>query len=174
MNFGNVNVGSSKNLTGTLSAGGADVTVSSANWSGLGYSVSGITFPVTILAGKTKTFTVTFAPQTTGTSNGQVSFVSDATNSPTVETFTGTGSQASQHSVTLTWDASTSPVVGYYIYRRTSSGSYGAPLNPTPQAALTFDDDTVANATTYFYEVRAVDSDSQLSVPSNEVTAVIP
>jgi hypothetical protein len=174
MSFGNVTVGTSKNLTGTLSAGGADVTVSSASWNGLGYSVSGITFPVTVLAGKTKTFTVTFAPQTTGLSTGQVSFVSDATNSPTVETFSGTGTQAAQHSVTLTWDASTSQVVGYYIYRRTTSGSYGSPLNGTPQSGLTFVDNTVANGTTYFYVVTAVDSNSQESVHSNEVTAVIP
>jgi hypothetical protein len=136
--------------------------------------VSGITFPVTVLAGKTKTFTVTFAPQATGLSTGQVSFVSDATNSPTVETFSGTGTQAAQHSVNLTWDASTSQVIGYYIYRSTTSGSYGSPLNATPQAALTFDDDTVVSGTTYFYVVTAVDSDSQQSVHSNEVRAVIP
>lgn len=174
MNFGNVNVGANKDLTGTLSAGGADVTVSSASWNGLGYTVSGITFPATISAGKTKTFTVTFAPQTTGTSTGQVSFVSDATNSPTVETFSGTGTQASQHSVTLNWNASISPVVGYYIYRSTTSGSYGSPLNGSPQSALTFVDSTVANTTTYFYVVTAVDSNSQQSIHSNEVTAVIP
>lgn len=174
LNFGNVNVGNSKNLTGTLNAGGADVTVSSANWSGLGYSVSGISFPVTILAGKSKNFTVTFAPQTAGTSNGQISFVSDATNSPTVQNLTGNGTQPVQHSVTLTWNASTSPVVGYYIYRRTSSGSYGAPLNATPQPGLTFDDDTVSNGTTYFYEVTAINASSEESLPSNEATAVIP
>jgi hypothetical protein len=174
MNFGNVTVGNSKNLTGTLTAGGADVTVSSASWSGLGYSVSGITFPVTILAGKSRTFTVTFAPQTVGTSNGQVSFVSDATNSPTVETFTGTGTQSVQHSVALSWDASASQVIGYYIYRSTTPGSYGAPLNGAPQPGLTYTDSTVASGITYYYVVTAVDSDSQQSVHSNEVSAVIP
>lgn len=173
-NFGSVTVGTSKNLTGTLSAGGAEVTVSSASWNGPGYTVSGITFPVTILAGKAKTFTVTFAPQTSETSAGQVSFVSDATNSPTVETFSGTGTQTAQHSVTLTWNASPSPVIGYYIYRSTTSGSYGSRLNGTPQSALTFDDNTVANATTYFYVVTGVDSNSQQSMASNEVTVVIP
>lgn len=173
-NFGSVTVGTSKNLTGTLSAGGADVTVSSASWNGPGYTVSGITFPVTILAGKTKTFTVTFAPQTSGTSTGQVAFVSDATNSPTVETISGTGTQAAQHSVTLTWNASPSSVIGYYIYRTTTSGSYGSPLNGTPQSALTFVDNTVTNATTYFYVVTGVDSNSQQSMASNEVTVVIP
>jgi Abnormal spindle-like microcephaly-assoc'd, ASPM-SPD-2-Hydin len=174
LNFGNVTVGNSKNLTGTLSAGAADVTVSSASWNGNGYSVSGITFPVTVLAGKSKTFTVTFAPQTTGTSAGQVSFVSDATNSPTAETFTGTGTQAAQHSVSLTWNASTSQVIGYYIYRSTTPGSYGAPLNGTPQSGLTYTDSTVSNGTTYFYVVTAVDSHSQQSAYSNEATAIIP
>src|SRR5579885_2625167 len=47
LSFGNVNVGSSSSLTATLSASNADVTVSSASWNGTGYTVSGITFPVT-------------------------------------------------------------------------------------------------------------------------------
>lgn len=174
MNFGNVNVGSSKDLTGTLTAGGSDITVSSANWNGLGYSVSQITFPVTIAAGKSITYTVTFAPQGVGTSTGNISFVSDASNSPTNQTLTGVGTQTSQHTVSLSWNASTSQVLGYYIYRSTTSGSYGSPLNPTPQPGLTFTDNNVQGKTTYFYVVTAVDSNSQQSARSNEVTAPIP
>jgi hypothetical protein len=174
MNFGSVTVGSSSHLTGTLTAGSSDIAVSSAGWNGLGYSVSGITFPTTVAAGKSISFTVTFAPQSSGTSNGNVSFVSNASNSPTVATLTGVGSQAAQHSVTLSWNASTSSVVGYYIYRSTQSGSYSNPLNSTPQSGLTFTDSTVQSGTTYYYVVTSVDSSSQQSIHSNEVQAIVP
>ena len=174
MNFGSVAVGTSKNLTGTLRASGSEVTVSSASWNGLGYTVSGITFPVTIPAGATRTFAVTFAPQTTAASNGQVSFLSNATNSPLAGTFSGMGTQTAQHSVTLSWSASASPVIGYYVYRSTMSGSYGSPLNGAPQSALMFVDNTVASGMTYFYVVAAADSNFQQSLLSNEVVAVIP
>src|SRR5438128_4477557 len=51
LDFGSVSVGSSQNQTGTLSAGSSDITVSSADWNGQGYSLSGIAFPVTVAAG---------------------------------------------------------------------------------------------------------------------------
>jgi hypothetical protein len=174
LNFGNVNVGNSSNLTGTLTAGSSSVTVSSASWNGQGYSVSGITFPVTISSGQSTTFTVTFAPQASGLSTGGVSFVSNASNSPTNQSFTGTGTQPVQHTVSLSWNASQSQVVGYYIYRSTQSGSYTTPLNNTPQATLTYTDSTVQSAQTYYYVVTAVDSNSQQSVYSNESKAIIP
>ncbi len=50
--FGNVTVGGSSSLTGTLTAGASPLTVSSASWSGQGYSVSGIDFPVALTAGQ--------------------------------------------------------------------------------------------------------------------------
>lgn len=174
LNFGNVNVGSSLKLPGTLTAGSSNITISSASWNGTGYSLSGITFPVTVQAGKSVSFMVTFAPQTTGTANGSVSFVSDASNSPTNVTLTGNGTQPASHSVSLSWNASTSLVSGYNIYRRVQSGSYGAPLNVTPQPGLTFTDNNVNNGTTYFYVVTAVDSSSRESINSNEAMAVIP
>ncbi|HZQ66938.1 MAG TPA: choice-of-anchor D domain-containing protein [Terriglobales bacterium] len=174
MNFGTVTVGTSQAQTGTLTAGASDVNVSSASWNGLGFTLSGITFPVTVNAGSSRSFTVTFNPQAAGTSSGQVSFVSDATNSPTQVTLSGTGAQPVQHSVDLSWNPSTSQIIGYYIYRSNSSGSYGAPLNSTPQAGLSFTDSSVQSGSTYYYVVTAVDTNSQQSIHSNEAVAVIP
>jgi fibronectin type 3 domain-containing protein len=174
MDFGTVTVGSSQNKTGTLTAGGSDINVSSASWNGQGFSVTGITFPTTIKAGSSASFTVTFNPQAAGTVPGQVSFLSDASNSPTSVTLSGTGAQPVQHSVNLAWNASASQVVGYYVYRSTTSGSYGAPLNPTPQSGLTFIDANVQSGATYYYVVTAVDSSSQQSLNSNEAVATIP
>ena len=110
MSFGNVAVGSKSVQQGTLTAGGSDIKVSSAAWNGQGYSLSGISFPATVPAGQSVPFTVTFAPQTAGTTPGSIAFDSNATNSPTAETLTGSGTQQSQHTVALAWDASTSQV----------------------------------------------------------------
>ena len=173
--FGNVNLGSSSNLTGTLQATNADVTVSSAGWNGSGYSVSGITFPTTVKAGTSKSFTVSFAPQAAGAASGQVSFTSDAANSPAVENFSGTGIQtAQQHTVSLTWVASTSTVAGYNVYRGSQSGGPYTRLNSSLRTSTSYADNTVQSGQAYYYVATAVDSNSVESAYSGEVATVIP
>jgi len=174
LSFGSVNLGSSKTMNGTLTASGSSVTVSSANWNGQGYAVSGISFPTTIAAGGTKSFSVTFAPQVAGSTPGSVSFVSNAPNSPTNETFSGTGTQAGQHSVTLSWTASTSSVAGYNLYRGTVSGGPYNKLNSSPQPGTSYTDATVVSGTTYFYVATAVDSSGNESAFSNQVGVPVP
>jgi hypothetical protein len=174
MSFGNVAVGSNSVKQGALTAGSSDITVSSAAWNGQGYSLSGITFPVTVPAGQNVPFTVTFAPQAAGSAPGSVVFDSNATNSPDTETFTGTGTQQSQHSVALSWDPSSSQVIGYNIYRRVgSSGSY-AKLNSSVNATTSYTDTSVQSGQTYDYVTTAVDSSNMESPYSNEATAAIP
>jgi Abnormal spindle-like microcephaly-assoc'd, ASPM-SPD-2-Hydin len=131
--FGNVTVGSSSTQTRKVTAGTSAVTITSGSWSGDGFSLSGITFPVTLKAGQSAPFAVTFAPQVSGVASGGVSFLSNASNSPTTETFTGSGSQPSAHSVSLFWSPSPSSVVGYNVYRGTTSGGpYPSQLTPSP------------------------------------------
>jgi hypothetical protein len=173
MNFGNVALGSSQKQTGSLTAGSSGITVSSANWNGTGYSLSGITFPVAVPAGQSVPFTVTFAPQTAGSSAGNVSFVSNASNSPSTVTLSGSGLQ-SAHSVSLSWAASTSAVVGYNIYRGSQSGGPYTLINTSLQPGTTYSDTNVQSGSTYFYVVTAVDASSQESAFSNESAAVIP
>jgi hypothetical protein len=176
MTFGSVAVGSKSVKQGTLTAGTSDITVTSAAWNGTGYSLSGITFPVTVPAGQNVPFTVTFAPQAAGSTPGSVVFDSNATNSPSTETLAGTGTQQqqSQHSVALTWDPSTSQVVGYNVYRRNgSTGSY-AKLNPSVSTTTSYTDSSVQSGQTYDYVTTAVDSNNVESVYSNQATAAIP
>jgi len=174
MSFGNVAVGSNSVQPGKLTAGSSDVKVSSAAWNGQGYSLSGITFPATVPAGQSIGFSVTFAPQASGTAPGSIVFDSDATNSPSTETLTGSGTQASQHSVALSWDASTSQVIGYNVYRRTgSSGSY-TKLNPSLNTTTNYTDTSVQSGQTYDYVTTAVDVSSVESAYSNQATAAIP
>jgi Abnormal spindle-like microcephaly-assoc'd, ASPM-SPD-2-Hydin len=180
LSFGSVAVGSSLNKTGTLTAGSSDVVVASAAWSGQGYSVSGLSFPVTILAGKSLPYTVTFAPEAAGASQGSVSFISNAANSPTTESFSGTGSQTQstnptvQPTVQLSWNPSTSSIIGYNTYRSSQSGGPYTKLDSSPGAAPSYTDSTVQAGQTYYYVVTSVDSDSVESAYSNQATAVVP
>jgi hypothetical protein len=78
------------------------------------------------------------------------------------------------HTVALTWNASTSTVSGYNVYRSTVSGSSYVKINSSLNAALSYTDAAVQNGTTYYYVTTAVDASGNESVFSNEVTAVIP
>jgi hypothetical protein len=173
--FGSVAVGSSKNMTGTLTAGSSNIAVASAAWTGQGYSVSGISFPVTVAAGTSISYTVTFAPQAAGSAPGGISFASNASNSPGSQTFSGSGAAAAvQHTVELSWAASVSTVTGYNVYRGTQSGGPYVKLSSTPQPGTTYADSTVQSGTTYFYVVTSVDDNGVESAYSNEAAAVVP
>lgn len=170
MNFGNVAVGSSASLTATLSATNSSVVVSSAAWNGSGYSVSGITFPITVVAGTTVPYTVTFTPPSTGSSSGSISFSSNASDATLAESLTGEGIAA----VTLTWDPSTSTVIGYNLYRGTHSGGPYSKLNDSLLLATTYTDSAVQSGATYFYVSTAMNAAHLESAYSNQATAVVP
>jgi hypothetical protein len=174
LNFGTVAVDGSAQLTGTLTASTADVSVSSAAWNGQGYNVTGITFPVTVAAGKSVTYTVTFAPQAAGSSAGAISFVNDGSTSPVGQTLDGNGGQAGVHTVALTWDPSLSAVIGYNIYRGTRSGGPYQRLTSSPQPGTSYDDGSVLTGTTYYYVSTAVDASLGESAYSNQAQAVVP
>ena len=174
LDFGKVAVGDKAAKTGTLSAGNARITVTSADWSGEGYSVSGVTFPVTIAAGQSVSFNVTFAPQKSGSSSGNIRFLSDASNSPNAAAFSANGVQAEAHSVTLSWSPSNSNTVGYNIYRGTTSEGPYSKINSSPQPKATFTDGLVQGGQTYFYVTTALNQHGKESKPSNQVQVTIP
>jgi hypothetical protein len=172
--FGSITVGARQNQTGTLTASGASVTVASAASSNPEFTLSGLSFPATIAAGQSATFTVTFAPQASGTSSGNISFTSNATNAPSGASVTGSGTPAPQHSVSLSWNASTSTVAGYNVYRGSQSGGPYVAVTSAPDASTSYIDSSVTAGQTYYYVVTAVDSGGTESVYSNQVPAVIP
>lgn len=175
LNFGNVTVGSNARLNGTLSASGSSVTVSSDNVSGSAFTISGLSLPVTIPAGQNVPFTVTFTPQGAGAASGCITFNSNASNSPTIESLTGTGVPPAQHSVSLSWTASSSNnVIGYNIYRGVTGGGPYGKINPVLNASTQYSDTTVVDGQTYYYVTTAVNSSNQESGYSNQANAVIP
>jgi hypothetical protein len=175
VNVGNVTVGTSGTKTGTLTATGANVSVSSVGLDSSEFAISGLSFPVTVPAGQSVNFTVTFTPQTSGLASVSDSFTSDASNSPTSAIVTGTGVAAPVHTVSLSWIASTSPnVIGYNIYRRTGTTGNYTQINPVLDAATEYIDTSVTDGQTYYYETTAVNSSDEESARSSAVQAVIP
>jgi uncharacterized protein YfiM (DUF2279 family) len=171
-NFGSVTVGTSKTQSATLVASGSSVTVSSASVSDPEFSLSGIAFPVTIAAGKSIPFTLTFVPRASGTAAATLSFASNAANA-TAENLAGTGVAPPQHSVDLSWNAAPA-VVGYNVYRASQAGGPYSKINPVLEANTTFIDGSVQGGQNYYYVTTAVDSTGAQSAYSNEIQAAIP
>jgi len=116
---------------------------------------------------------VTFTPQNAGAVLANLSFLSDASNSVTVQSLTGIGAVA--HTVDLSWNASTSQdVIGYNVYRGPTSGGPYQKINPMLDPSTVYTDSNVGNGNTYYYVATAVNSSDQESVYSNEAQAVIP
>jgi hypothetical protein len=174
MTFGSVTVGASQSLSGTLTASGSSVTVNSSSSSSSEFALNGLSFPLTLASGQSASFSVRFSPQTSGTAAGTISFASNATNGTVVDSVTGSGAAAPQHSVALSWNASTSTVVGYNVYRGTQSGGPYAVLNSAPDATTTYTDSSVQAGATYYYVVTAVDATGTESAYSNQTQAIIP
>jgi hypothetical protein len=173
--FGGVPVGSSSTQTVILTnTGNNNVTLYQVNVSGVSFSTSGITTPLTLSAGQSTALTIVFAPVSAGSVTGSITVVSDAMNSPATIALSGTSLQPTSHQVALTWNPSTSVVVGYNVYRSTQSGGPYTELNSSPVLVDTYTDKTVLASQTYFYVLTAVDAGGVESGFSNEVQATVP
>ncbi|MGH9351473.1 MAG: beta strand repeat-containing protein [Terriglobia bacterium] len=174
LSFGNITIGSNSILPVVVTnAGSASVIISQATATGAGFSVTGPSLPLTLAAGQNTSFTITFDPISGGSITGNLSVVSNATNSPTATSLSATG--LNKHSVALTWTASTSPsITGYNVYCGTVSGGPYAKLNPSLVTSTAYTDTTVQAGLTYYYVTTAVDSQGVESADSNQATAVVP
>ena len=175
LGLGNVVTGSSGSASGSLTAAGANVTVTAATSNNSVFSVGGLSLPVTIPAGQSTPYTVTFSPQVAGAVSATLTFTSNAQPNTTTETLTGTGTAASNHSVNLSWNASTSAnITGYNIYRAvfaSSCGSYSK-INSVLNTSTLYTDSSVANGASYCYASTAVNSSNEESTYSNIVSNV--
>jgi hypothetical protein len=166
--------GSTANQTVTVSnPSTVSVTISKVATTGTGFSASGLTLPFALASGKTATISVAFAPQNSGAVTGSLQITSSASTATTNVVLSGTGGTV-QHSVAITWAASSSTVSGYNVYRSTTSGGTYTKLNSAPVTTLTYTDSTVSSGITYFYVVTDVASDGTESAFSNQATAAVP
>lgn len=76
----------------------------------------------------------------------------------------------------LSWQApsvSLDPVVGYFVYRAPSSGSF-QPLNESAISSTTYEDPYLDYGVTYQYYVVSADANGVQSSPSNTISLTIP
>lgn len=148
-------------------AGGTKVTISGANFLA-GVSVTFGGFPAASIALSNSSTIVAVVPQ--------------HSSGPATVTITNTSGQSASwaqnftfHSIDLLWGApSTSPVTiaGYNIYRgNTSAGPFGKLNGTTPISDTSYIDPTVQGSSTYYYEVKSVDSNGTESAPAGPIRA---
>ena len=187
ISFGNVTVGSGSSAqTITLTGSGtSSATISQATVSGAGFSIGGLSLPLTLSVGQTASINVTFTPATAGSASGSIAFISNALDTPVNVPLAGNGVTSQSHSVSLSWTPSTSSdAASYNIYRITSS-SPTAPPTPYPilssvlattcsSTACASTDTSVQAGLAYWYYTTTVDTEGNVSIPSNIVPGVVP
>ena len=78
------------------------------------------------------------------------------------------------HKVILTWHASSSPVAGYNVYRKTRPDGVFMRVNSSLIQELTFTDNSVGSGDTYYYVTRSVGAQGTESANSNEIIVTVP
>ena len=78
------------------------------------------------------------------------------------------------HSATVKWNASTSKVSAYNVYRATDPGTQPELAATLPADATQYVDKSVQSGRTYYYSVKAVGLDGTESAPSERISATIP
>jgi len=125
-----------------------------------------------VAAGANCSIGVAFTPSTSKSETASLAIADNATGSPQTVSLSGLGI----HNVVLLWTpSSTSGVVGYNVYRGTTSGGESStPLNSTPVSGTTFTDESVTAGSTYYYVVTTVGSDDTQSPASAESSSTVP
>jgi HYDIN/CFA65/VesB family protein/ASPM-SPD-2-Hydin domain-containing protein len=95
ISFGSVAVGGTASQSVTITnGGGSNVTVTQASATAAGVTITGISLPLVIAAGKQSTFDVVFSPKAPGALSGNVSVMSDVSGSPSTVSLSGIGMAA--------------------------------------------------------------------------------
>ena len=92
LSFGNVSLGTTSTQAVTLTnTGNSSVSISQVNVTGPGFGATALVLPTSLAAGQSASLSVQFLPINSGSVTGTVSVVSNATNSPTNISLSGTG-----------------------------------------------------------------------------------
>ena len=175
LSFGSLTTGTNASQTVTLTnTGNSTVSISQVSASGTGFSTNGIALPLSLAVGQSTSFTVKFAPASAGSLSGNVTVVSNATNSPLVIALSGTGASTVSHTVSLSWAPSSSTYSGFNVYRGTSSGGPYTRVDTSMVSSPSYLDAGVSSGQTYYYVATEVDTTGKESGYSSEVSAVIP
>lgn len=187
INFGNLVLQKTDTQTVTLkNTGDINLTINGVTVAGGSFGYSNLSPGLSLSPNQSVTFQIWFRPSVLGLASGTISILSTNLSSPASIGVSGDGVNstatppptsppppAAQHSVSLSWDASSSSIAGYRVYRSTVTNISFAPLTSVIPD-LAYIDSTVSSGNTYFYVVTAVDSAGDESPYSNQSTAVIP
>jgi hypothetical protein len=177
--FGSVALNSPSYQSVTLtSSGTAPLTINAGTLTGTGFSMSGVSFPLTLNPGQTAQLEIEFDPTAAGAASGTVTLTSNCSSGSTSTiSLSGTGETGTtSYEVNLSWNApSSSPVgvTGYNIYRATGSSASYQLINSSADTSTSYTDSTVASNTSYSYYVESVDAQGDHSVPSNSYTVSV-
>ncbi|HEV7967683.1 MAG TPA: choice-of-anchor D domain-containing protein [Candidatus Acidoferrales bacterium] len=95
ISFGSVALGGTASQSVTITnGGGSNLTVTQVSTTASGVTITGISLPLAVGAGKQSTFNVVFSPKAAGALSGNVSVVSDASTSPSAVSLSGIGMAA--------------------------------------------------------------------------------
>jgi hypothetical protein len=179
LSFANIALQSTQSLPGAIkNTGNVPVTLSSVSVSNPEWSTTGLSTGTTLSPGQQVNFQVTFRPTILGNATGTLKIATSSISSVLTMNLAGNGASAPpppvQHTVTLTWNPSTSVVSGYHIYRGSVSGGPYSLLNSTLDASTSYVDSSVLSGNEYFYVTTAVDASGVESLFSNEASATVP
>ena len=177
LTFGKDAVGTSQTLTVTAkNNGNSELTISSISESDSQLGTSGAISGARLAPGQSASLNVIYSPKKAGNFSGDVKINSNATNSPSTISVTGSAFTATSNpTVKLKWEESASPnIAGYFVYRSKTSNSGFVKLNSTHITGLSYTDDGVAAESTYYYEVSAVNAAGVESSRCAEVKAIVP
>jgi len=140
VSFGHVKIKIQTSQTLRLSnTGTTDLAISQATLSGTGFSMSGLTAPLTVAAGMSMNFTVSFQPTTTGAASGSILITSNASSTPLAISLTGTGVTSSTPAISVTPSA-----VSFSDVTVKTSASQTVKLSNTGSADLAISQATLA------------------------------
>jgi P pilus assembly chaperone PapD len=92
LSFGSVQAGSSTSKTVTLTnSGSGSLSLAGDSITGSGFTLSGLTLPLSLSAGQSTSFSVAFAPASSGSVTGGLIITSNAANSPATILLSGSG-----------------------------------------------------------------------------------
>jgi len=102
LTYTNITVGQNQAQTETVkNTGGVSAAISQATVAGTGFSISGISTPLTLTPGQSASFSVTFAPQSAGNFTGSVAIASDASNPSLSVSLSGSAVAQSQGTLSV-------------------------------------------------------------------------
>ena len=182
VSFGTHAAGSANFQTVSLrNTGNVGLKIQSIAVGNAAFSVSGFTPGVSLAPDQQLNFQVWFRPTGSGSWSSSIRVAASSIASPVTLALSGAASataapepSSASHSVALGWNASTSAVAGYHVYRGVAAGGPYHRVNGSLVAGPAYSDSTVQSGAKYFYVVTAVESDGGESAFSNEVFADIP